>query len=40
LLTVVVNVAGTVVAERDLAETVRRELLRAARRNGGQVGLA
>jgi hypothetical protein len=37
---VVVNVQGSVAAERDLAETIRRELMRAARRNGGSVGLA
>jgi hypothetical protein len=39
-MVVVVNVEGSVTAERDLAETIRRELLRAARRNGGSVGLA
>lgn len=38
-ITVVVNVAGSVAAERDLAETIRRELVRIGRRNGGASAL-
>ena len=37
---VTVHVHGTVIAERELAETIRRELIRTSRRNGGALGLA
>jgi hypothetical protein len=38
-LTVNVYVAGSVTADRDLAETVRRELIQIGRRNGGSAGI-
>jgi hypothetical protein len=39
-INVVVHVHGSVSAERDLAQSIRRELIRAARNNSGRVGLS
>jgi hypothetical protein len=39
-INVVVHVHGSVSAERDLAQSIRRELIRAARNNSGRIGLA
>jgi hypothetical protein len=35
-----INVAGSVLTDRDLAETVRREFVKVSRRNGGALGVA